>query len=249
MAKSMKKIIKTYLLDDNTELHLDIKDGVFLPTATTTSLINSTKDYLHKPGKLLDLGAGSGVVGIALSLNNKVDFPLYASDLSNNSIECIKNNCERYDIPVIAKEGSLLEPWIDQKFDYIIDDISGISEEVAKLSPWFDNVPCVSGVDGTDLTVQVLQNAHVHLNRGGVLFFPVISFSNVEKIVAVARENFTNVELLSRGEWPMPQDMYQHLDALERLQEAGHIQYKDMFGLILCFTDIYVAYNNEAMKL
>jgi len=232
-----------FSIDDTTELHLDIQSGVFVPTATTTNLINSVKGYISKPGKLLDLGSGSGVVGIALSLNKMVDLPLYASDLSEGALECIIKNCNRYDIPVTAKGGSLLEPWSGEKFDYIVDDISGIAEEVAKLSPWFNNVPCVSGVDGTDLTIQVLRNAPAHLNVDGLLFFPVISFSNVDKILDVARENFTNVELLGREEWPMPKDMYQHIDVLKRMQQEGHIQYKDMFGMILCFTDIYVAYN------
>ncbi len=244
----MTQTINKFLIGNNTELLLDIQSGVFVPTATTTSLINAVKGYLKTPGKLLDLGAGSGVVGIALSLNKMVDLPLYASDLSCGAIECISNNCERYEIPVTVKEGSLLEPWVDEKFDYIIDDISGIAEEVANLSPWFDNVPCVSGDDGTDLTIQVLQNAPTYLNKGGLLFFPVISFSNVDKIVGIARENFTNVELLCRDEWPMPKEMYQHTKVLKRLQQEGHIQYKDMFGMILCFTDIYVAYNEDVVS-
>jgi len=239
----MTQTTNEFSIDGNTELTLDIQSGVFIPTATTTSLISAVKNYVKKPGKLLDLGSGSGVVGIALALNQLVDFPLFASDLSDGAIECIDKNCKRYEVPVSVKGGALLEPWVGEKFDYIIDDISGVAEEAAKLSPWFNNVPCVSGIDGTDLTTQVLQNAPVHLNQNGLLFFPVISFSNVDKILDVARENFTNVELLHHEEWPMPKDMYQHLSILERMQEDGHIQYKDMFGMILCFTDIYVAYN------
>ena len=239
----MNKTINKFYIDENTELSLDIQSGVFIPTATTTSLISAVKNYIKRPGKLLDLGSGSGVVGIALALNEFVELPLFASDLSEGALECIINNCERYQIPVKAKGGSLLEPWIDEKFDYIVDDISGVAEEAAKLSPWFNNVPCVSGVDGTELTKQVLQNAPTHLSDNGLLFFPVISFSNVDKILDVARENFSNVELLHHEEWPMPKDMYQHISTLKRMQEEGHIQYKDMFGMILCFTDIYVAFN------
>lgn len=239
----MTQTINKFSIDDNTELLLDIQSGVFVPTATTTNLINAVKDYIKKPGKLLDLGSGSGVVGIALSLSKLVDLPLYASDLSDGALECISKNCERYEIAVTVKGGSLLEPWIDEKFDYIVDDISGVAEEAAKLSPWFNNVPCVSGVDGTDLTIQVLQNAPSHLNKGGLLFFPIISFSNVDRILNIAHENFTNVELLRREEWPMPNDMYQHIDVLKHMQQEGNIQYEDKFGMILCFTDIYVAYN------
>lgn len=239
----MTKTINKFTIDDNIELILDIQSGVFIPTATTTNLINAVKEFVKKPGSLLDLGSGSGVVGIALTLNGLVNSPLCASDLSEGALECILKNCERYKVPVKAKGGSLLEPWVGARFDYIVDDISGVAEEVAKLSPWFNNVPCASGIDGTDLTIQVLRNAPAHLNQGGLLFFPVISFSNVNKILDIARENFTRVELLRREEWPMPKDMYQHISILKRMQREGHIQYKDMFGMVLCFTDIYVAFN------
>jgi len=238
----MATTLNKFIIDD-IELQLDIQSGVFVPTATTTSLINSVKEYIKKPGKLLDLGAGSGVVGITLSLKGLVESPLFASDLSDGASECISKNSARYDVPVVIKEGSLLEPWENEKFDYIVDDISGVAEEVAKLSPWFDNVPCQSGAGGADLTIQVLQKANKYLNDGGLLFFPVISFSDLDKILEVAKQNFTNVELLQRDEWPLPKDMYKHVSVLQRIKEKGHIQFQEKFGMILCFTDIYVAFN------
>ena len=57
------------------------------------------------------------------------------------------------------------------QFDYIIDDVSGISEEIAKISPWFKNVPCTSGIDGTDLVVSVLKEAPKYLKKNGKIFF------------------------------------------------------------------------------
>ena len=237
----MTTAFNKFVIDD-TELHLDIQSGVFVPTSTTTNLINSVKGYIKNPGKLLDLGAGCGVVGITLSIKGLVEAPLYASDLSEGASECILKNCDRYDVPVVIKEGSLLEPWVGEKFDIIVDDISGVAEEAAKLSPWFENVPCQTGIDGSDLTIQVLQNANNHLNENGLLFFPVISFSGVGKILDAARQNFTNVELLQRVEWPLPKDMYEHVSTLQRIKQEGNIQFEEKFGMILCFTDIYVAF-------
>jgi methylase of polypeptide subunit release factors len=111
---------------NNTALNLHIKDGVFIPTATTTNLINSVKSFVDRPGNLLDLGSGSGVVAIALSLDGIAKSPVYASDISEDSVKCVLDNCSKYNVPVVSKSGSLLEPWLDMKFDYIVDDISGI---------------------------------------------------------------------------------------------------------------------------
>ena len=231
------------LLIDNFLLDLNISDGVFVPTATTTNLIKAVKSHIEKPGDLLDLGSGSGVVGISLSLSGLINNPLYASDISRESVKCINNNCNNHNVSVIAKEGSLFESWSDMKFDYIVDDISGISEDVARLSPWFKDIPCASGADGTYLTLQVLENAKYHLNNYGMLFFPIISLSNVERILSKARKEFKTVKFLRREEWPLPKDMYQHLEVLKKLQKESCIQYKEAFGIVLCFTDIYVAMN------
>ena len=77
---------------------------------------------------------------------------------------------------------------------------------------------------------------------------PIISFSNKAKILKTANMNFTNVVCLARQEWPLPKEMYQHLPELERLQEQGHIQFSRKFGMVLWFTDIYVASDFELPK-
>ena len=56
-----------------------------------------------------------------------------------------------------VKQGSLFEPWKDQYFDIVINDISAISSAVSNISPWFKNIPCKAGRDGTDLTIKFLK--------------------------------------------------------------------------------------------
>jgi hypothetical protein len=124
-----------------------------------------------------------------------------------------------------------------------VDDISGVAEEVAALSQWFDNVPCQSGVDGADLVIRVLQEAPDYLNPGGVLFFPVLSLSNSERILNTAHQHFGKVKLLCHEEWPLPKEMYQYMSTFNRLRAEGYIQYEEKFGMVLWFTDIYVAFN------
>jgi hypothetical protein len=142
-----------------------------------------------------------------------------------------------------VKCGSLFTPWENEKFDYIVNDVSGIAEEIATLSPWYDKVSCTSGVDGTLLTVEVIQNASKYMNTGGLFFFPVISLSNVEKILTEANKNFSHVEKLFHKEWPLPEMLCKHRAMLDNVQREGHIEIVEKFGMVLYFTDIYVAYN------
>jgi len=241
MLKEQSKFRIT--LDPGRELEVSIPHGVFVPTGTTTVLINAIRSYARGPGKALDLGCGAGAVGIALNRLGLVKAPLYASDLGQAAVDSTAHNCAEHQCPVVARCGPLFEPWKNEKFDYIVDDVSGVAAGVAAVSPWFANVSCESGIDGASLVGEVIKQAPAYLEPEGLLFFPIISFSNADKILAIARENFKEVRQLAHHEWPLPKEMYQHLPELERLQEEGHIQFSRKFGMVLWFTDIYVASN------
>jgi len=172
----------------------------------------------------------------------KIDKKLYASDISKNAISQLENNCSNNNVFVDARVGSTFDPWDEMKFDYIVDDVSGVSESIAKISPWFDNTSCATGIDGTDLIIDVINKSKLHLNSTGKLFFPVLSLSNVNKIVNYAQKEFDNVIKLSRKEWVMPEELTSHLDELKKLKKENIIDYNEKFGMLVWYTDIYVAW-------
>lgn len=233
-----------FVIDKDTVIQLILLNNVFIPTGTSVSLIHAVRDYASKPGKVLDLGAGSGAVGLSLYQCGLVEPPLYASDFSEQAVECMKRNAVLHQLPIVSMKGSLFEPWEDEKFDYIVNDISGIAEEVAELSPWYNNIPCQSGQDGTLLVNEALRKATTYLNSEGLFFFPVISLSNEDKILTVAHAHFPQVKRLNHREWPLPNEMYKNLSVLHRLRDEGQIQFKEKFGMVLYFTDVYVAYHD-----
>ena len=233
----------TFKIDKDKDLTLQKPEGVFTPTGTTDVLFREVRNYLKKPAKILDLGCGIGVTGLALHQVGLVNEPLYGSDIGQAAVDIFNLNANSHNCKVIAKCGSVFEPWVNEKFDVIIDDISGVAEPVADVSPWFRGVSCKSGIDGTDLIIEVLNSASKHLNENGVLFFPVISFSNVEKIIKVANHNFSTVRRLIRKEWPLPKEMYEHKLILEKLKADNNSDYSEKFGMIIWYTDIYIAYN------
>ena len=62
-----------FALSDKSILNLKISDNVFVPTATTNFLIDAVKNNENNKKKILDLGCGTGIVGIALSSLNLGD--------------------------------------------------------------------------------------------------------------------------------------------------------------------------------
>ena len=231
-------------IDREKELEIDIPCGVFIPTGTSGVLFNAVKNYIAKPGKILDLGCGSGLIGLSLFKVGKADKPLYASDISKKATENVKQNAAIHNCPVVARVGSIFEPWEGEKFDYIINDVSGVARDAAKLSGWFKDIPCDSGSDGTDLVIEVIKKAAGYLNPRGRLFFPIISFSNKAKILKTANMNFTNVVCLARQEWPLPKEMYEHRAALINLKKDSCAEFIEKFGMIIWFTEVYAAHNS-----
>ena len=232
-----------YFLTPDHEIVLTLEHGAFVPTGTTKVLIKAVQRVVSGPVTMLDLGCGSGIVGLALHLSGLVKAPLFASDLSGPSVRCSRINFERYRCAANLRTGSLFEPWLGHKFDVIIDDISGISQEIAAVSSWFRGVPCESGRDGTALVVEIIRKAPQYLTNHGKFFFPIISLSNVDILLNTAKEKFNTVERVSRQEWPLPDELKIHMPLLERLHDEGSIRLHKRFGMVLWSTEIYCASN------
>lgn len=232
------------LLSPEREIVLTTEPGVFVPTGTTNLLIQAVLKSISGQVTLLDLGCGTGIVGLALYLQSRINSPLFASDLSRSAVRCCRENLDRYGCVADVRCGSLFDPWLGKTFDVIVDDISGVAQDVAVVSSWFKGVPCETGRDGTALAADIIRNAANHLAKGGRFFFPVLSLSNVDLLLKEARKNFNTVERISRLEWPLPADLKMHMPLLTQLENEGCIKLLKRFGMVLCYTEIYCAANS-----
>jgi len=236
-------IINFKLKNDKTEIKLINSNKVFYPTETTRYLLNSTIKKINKNKKLeiLDLGCGNGVIGIFLLKKFKKIKRMTFSDISVNATKLTKKNLKLNKINPkkyqIIKSNQF-QNLTNKKFDIIINDVSGISSKIAKMTNWFKNVPCNSGIDGTKLTVPILTNSVGHLNNNGFFIFPIISFSNEKKIIKLIKKLKLNCDILSINRWPVPKILYKHLERLKLLKKDKIINFELKYNLIIANTKI-----------
>lgn len=226
---------------NNSKLTLYSSSKTFTPTATTDFLLKDALTIIKKPMDVLDLGCGTGIIAIMINKHLKNKRKIYASDVSVAANKIARKNFELHKCKFDLRKGSLFAPWKNKKFDLIVNDVSGISETIAKKSKWFKNVPCQSGSDGTKLTLKIISSSIKHLNKNGAIIFPIISLSNGNKVINKLKQKFTKVRILSKNNWFLPNDLELYKEKLSIMKKKKLIDYDLKFGKIICSTKIIYA--------
>ncbi len=147
-----------------------INKNVLIPRFETEELVDYTIKYAHElfdyPLDIIDLGCGSGVIGLTLGKNlntNSVDL----IDISKEALEVAKLNKEN-----LLQKANLIESdmWenVTKKYDIIISNPPYIkeNEEIEKIVR--DNEPHISlyaGVDGLDCYKKIFSSIKSHMKE------------------------------------------------------------------------------------
>ena len=229
---------------ENLKIKLFRNSKVFEPNLTTFSLIEVFRKYkIKKKIKILDLGSGSGVIGIFIKKKFKSKVDIYFSDYSIDAVKMINKNIKLNKIKGEVRKSNIFENWSYEKFDIIINDISAIDEKIANKFWYNKYIPHECGENGIKLSKRVILNAKKYLNKKGFLLTPVISISNHKNLKKIIDKNFKSKILLHKV-WPAPKKLYENNEI--KYTKNGYI--KKLFGVYVCFTQIYKIWSNNERK-
>ena len=171
------------------KLLIEIDPGTAFGTGqheTTQLCIRQLKKYVTPETRILDVGTGSGILGItALKLGAK---EVFGTDLDENAIVAVKENMEANDIA-------------PEKFKVLKGNI--IDDEAVKAEVGFEAYDLVVANILADIIILLQKEIPVHMKKGAIFITSGIINMKEEAVKKAFVENdaFELVEITYQGEW------------------------------------------------
>ncbi|MEM9080654.1 MAG: peptide chain release factor N(5)-glutamine methyltransferase [Verrucomicrobiota bacterium] len=169
-------------------------------TEELVSLILHQAHTLNKPTRLLDLGTGSGILGITLALELPQVSEAVLSDISPDALALAQENAATHQAEFTLIESNLFQN-LTGTFDLIVANLPYVPEiDRPTLAPELAHDPDLalfSGPDGLDLLRQFIPLALQHLNPNGLLALE-IGHNQHEKIAELLKSSeFQEIDIRS----------------------------------------------------
>lgn len=179
-----------------------VKEGVLIPRGDTEVLVEKALDKLKLLSSplVLDIGAGSGVIGISIALE-KPSSNVYGVDINPKAIELSIENATRLKAKNISFEiGDLFEPFKDKRFDMVIsnppyipfEDKELLQTEVKAYEP---ESALFAKEGGLFLYKKISAKAKTQLKEGGLICFE-IGFNQGQQVTDILKGfGYLDIEL------------------------------------------------------
>ncbi len=176
-----------------------INENVLIPRFETEELVENTIAYAKKhftqPVDIIDLGCGSGVIGLTLEKKlstNSVDLV----DISKDALTVTENNKN-----ILKSSANLIQndflQGINKKYDIIISNPPYIktNEEIESIVK--NNEPHIAlyaGEDGLDCYKKILKDIDKNLKEKAIIAFE-IGYTQGNEIELLAKEYLSNIKV------------------------------------------------------
>jgi release factor glutamine methyltransferase len=194
-----------YILGSQEFMGLDfqVTPAVLIPRHDTEVLVAEGVKRGGAARSILDIGAGSGCVAVALA-KALPEAEICSVDISAEALAVARDNALKNGVTVQFFQGSLFDPFAGRRFDMVVSnppyipaaELATLQQEVRGFEPLG---ALDGGVDGLDFYRAIVARAPGHLTAGGWLLFEVGAGQAPEvlgllKVGGFATESFTALD-------------------------------------------------------
>ena len=156
---------------------IEVNENVLIPRYETEylceKLINYSKKYFDNKISILDIGTGSGCIGI--TLKKELDSLVTVSDISDKALELAKINAKNNNVDINIVKSNIFDN-INDKYDIIvsnppyIDIDEKIMDSVKKYEP---HEALYAEENGLYFYKEILKNAKNYLKEKSIIAFEI----------------------------------------------------------------------------
>ena len=178
-----------------------INENVLIPRFETEELVENTIKYINElftePVDIIDLGTGSGVIGI--TLEKKVSTKTVdLIDISKEALEVTHKNCGLLNSKANIIESDFFGNIGPKKYDVIISNPPYIKtnediEEIVKNNE--PNIALYAGEDGLDCYRKILSTIKNHMKDKCIIAFE-IGYTEANDIIELANKYLDNIKII-----------------------------------------------------
>ena len=188
-------------------LNFYVEEGVLIPRADTEIIVEYILEYIDKiypqeEIKVLDIGIGSGAIGLSIAHYKKNTF-VYGVDISPEAIKIASINRDRFKLKNVKLLESDLFDKInkEEKFHIIVSnppyiptgDIDKLQEEVKNYEP---RIALDGGKEGMAFYRRIIPESREYLEEEGLLIFE-IGYDQGKQVEAIMeQEGFKAIKIL-----------------------------------------------------
>lgn len=177
-----------------------INENVLIPRFETEELVENTINYIKKyfnyPIDIVDLGCGSGVIG--LTLEKKISTKsVDLIDISPKALTVTKKNIINLNSRANIMENNFLEN-INKKYDVIISNPPYIKTDEQIENIVKENEPHIAlygGIEGLDCYKEILKNINNNLKEKALIAFEIGS-NQAQDLIKLINIYLTNVKII-----------------------------------------------------
>ncbi len=181
------------------DMSFQVNESVLIPRPETEYFIEKIIDRVYEPKKIIDVGTGSGCIGLSLA-KHFTDAEVHLTDISLDALSVAGINSKKNKINVNIYESNLLREVRDNDFDLIVAnlpyiptaDIGALPVEVVHYEPL---IALDGGEDGLDYIDQLLKQARYKLSDTGLLALEIDSRSG-DRLIEMTK-SYKGVEVIT----------------------------------------------------